>query len=161
MATDIGIGSPFPPVRGHTLEGKEVKIPASSFGRVTLVVLVFARAAQGQVDSWIHPFERELCHERGFMYYEVPMIASTWGRMFSGVIDAGMRAGTDPAVHPHVVTYYGDYGMYASILALEDPSMCYPFLLDKRGIVRWRSEGQAGHGPLEELISLARMLQAE
>ena len=159
MDNPRGIGSLFPTVRGHDLEQHEIVIPADAHGHVTLVVLVSARQAQAQVDSWIAPFEQELCPERGYMYYEVPMISGAWGRMFSGIIDAGMRAGIAPEKHRHVVTYYGDYGAYAEILGMDDPSVCYPFLLDAEGIVRWMSKGFATQETLGELLSMARGLQ--
>ena len=161
MDSKAGIGSLFPTIHGHDLARADIVLPAHARGHVTLVVLVSARKAQAQVDSWIAPFEQELCPARGYMYYEVPMISGAWGRMFSGYIDAGMRAGIPHEKHQHVVTYYGDYGEYASQLSMDDPSLCYPFLLDADGVVRWRSQGYATQEALSELLTLAKSLQSE
>lgn len=159
MDSSEGVGSPLPSVHGHDLERAEVSLPSHAHGKVALVVFAFARAAQAQIATWITPFERELCPIKGFTYYEVPMISGMWGRMFSGMIDAGMRAGIPPEQHRHVVTYYGDFSTYASLLAMDDPSLCYPFLLDTEGIVRWRSQGFATPDGLADMLRLAKTLQ--
>ncbi len=161
MDPKAGIGSLFPTIHGHDLQRSGVVLPTHAKGHVALVVIVSARRAQAQVNSWIAPFEQELCPAGGYMYYEVPMISGAWGRMFPGFTGAGMRGGIPYEQNRHVVTYYGEYKEYASLLAMDDPSLCYPFLLDADGVVRWRSEGYATEEALAVLLSLAKSLQAE
>ncbi|RZN46788.1 hypothetical protein EF808_05085 [archaeon] len=156
--TEDVVGERFPQIRGHALDQRDVTLPDDAQGMVALIVLAFERQAQSMVDSWIGPFERHLCGAGRYTYFEVPMIAGLWGRMFSRFIDDGMRAGVPEKRHHNVVTYYGNFEVYSSLLALEDRGICYAFLLDKSGFIRWRGNGYSSPEEVEELVTMARML---
>jgi hypothetical protein len=152
------IGERFPQIRGHSLDQRDVMLPDDAKGMVTLIILAFERQAQTMVDSWVGPFERHLCGSGQYTYFEVPMIAGVWGRMFSRFIDDGMRAGVPRDRHRNVVTYYGNFDMYSSLLSLEDHGSCYVFLLDKSGFIRWRGKGYSTPETIEELVTTAHSL---
>ncbi|MBN1785962.1 MAG: hypothetical protein JW825_03080 [Candidatus Methanofastidiosa archaeon] len=157
----MNIGEKMLEIIGHDLEMKEVKLPDSASGHVTLVVLVSRQGAQSMVDSWITPFEKELCERMGYMYYEVPLISGMWGKFFSGVIDGGMRAGIPSEKHRNIVTFYGDYGKIYKKLNISDKGVAHPMLLDKEGIIRWRDSGFSTDKKIREMIEAARGLNME
>lgn len=143
-------GSIFPELGGRALSGREIVFPGSVAGLVTLLALAFRRQAQAQVDSWVEPFVRTFGQREGCAFFEVPMLAGSW-KLLAGWIDGGMRGGIPAGRHDHVVTYYGELGGYTRALRMADRSLCYCFLLDRKGVIRWTGKGFADEGLLNAM----------
>ena len=94
------------------------------------------------LESWVQPFEREFGKDSRFAFYEIPMLNSAWV-VRSWMIDSGMRSGIPVEKHGRVATYYGDYSGYQEALGMVDTNLAYVFLLDKKGIVRWKEQWYA------------------
>jgi hypothetical protein len=89
------------------------------------------------------------------------MLAGRW-KLIAGYIDGGMRGGIPAERHDHVVTYYGRLDGYTGTLQMGDKSLCYCFLIDRDGVIRWASKGQADdqsldrmHRAVETLLSVS------
>lgn len=152
------IGTSFPKIKAVSLAHAEVTLPDAAKGRVTLIAIAFQRQAQRMLDSWLLPFEEAFGNEAGFTVYEVPMIKGFVFKLMARTIDAGMRAGIPKQKHGHVVTYYGNAANYRRILAIEDKSLGYVFLLDNDGIIRWCGHGFAEPEEITRLIAIAKSL---
>jgi hypothetical protein len=126
-------------------------------GKVTLICIAFVRGAQNMIDSWIQPFEQEFGKDSRFAVYEIPMINEAW-KVVSWVIDSGMRGGIPVEKHNNVVTFYGDYSGYRKTLRMEDTNLAYVFLLDQKGIIRWKGQGYTRPETERELIETAKAL---
>jgi len=61
--------------------------------------------------------------------------------------------------HDNVVTFYGDYSGYQEALGMEDTNLAYVFLLDRKGIVRWKGQGYASSEAEKELLKAAMTLK--
>lgn len=109
------------------------------------------------IDSWIQPFEQKFGKDSRFLVYEIPMINEAW-KVISWVIDSGMRGGIPVEKHDNVVTFYGDYSSYQKALGIEDTNLAYVFLLDQKGIIRWKGHGYASLETEKELIEAAKAL---
>lgn len=151
------IGQPFPEITSKSLAGDIVSLPKIAEGKVTLICIAFVRSAQSMLESWVQPFEREFGKDSRFAFYEVPMINSAW-KVLSWMVDSGMRSGIPVEKHGNVVTFYGDYTGYQEALGMVDTNLAYVFVLDKKGIVRWRGQGYANHETEEELIETLKTL---
>lgn len=150
------IGVKFPNVTADSLAGTKESIPETCRGKVTLVAVAFLRESQSQLDSWLNPFYEQFGKREGFMFYEIPMIASGY-KFMKFVIDGGMRGGIPPFKHKHVVTMYGDVEKYLTALHL-DPRYGYAFLLDREGAIRFQAQGYATEQSLKELFDKAEAL---
>jgi hypothetical protein len=151
------IGQPFPEITSKSLAGSVVSLPKTAEGKVTLICIAFVRRAQSMIDSWVQPFEREFGKDTNFTIYEIPMMNTSW-IVRSWIIDTGMRSGIPVEKHDNVVTFYGDYSSYQESLGMEDTNFAYIFLLDKKGIVRWRGQGYSNTETEKELIETAKTL---
>jgi hypothetical protein len=154
------LGTAFPALAADSLAGDRVTLPDPGKGAVTLVVMSFKRDAQSQNDSWLGPFENEFGKKPGCFFYEVPMIRRRFVFM-APLIDGGMRAAIPGEKHKHVVTFYGDVEPYKQALNIEDVSLGYAFLLDRRGIIRWQGRGFAKPDDVKTLLETARRLALE
>ncbi len=124
---------------------------------MTLICIAFIRSAQSMIDSWVQPFEKEFGKDSRFIVYEIPMINAAW-KVFSWIIDSGMRGGIPIEKHDNVVTFYGNYSGYQKTLVMENTNSAYVFLLDGKGIIRWRGDGYSKPEVERELFEAAKVL---
>jgi hypothetical protein len=150
----------FPFLQAHSLARTPVQLPDDARGQVTLIIIAFQRQAQGMVDSWLVPYTKKFEDSPGFTFYEIPMIKGKWWRLFSSSIDGGMRMGIPEKKHAHVITYYGDINPYLFALDIQDLSLAYAFLLDKRGFIIWRDKGFATAEKIKYMLNLAAQISS-
>jgi hypothetical protein len=151
----------FPTVTGTTLAGNRRTIPDDLGGQIVLVVIAFDRRAQAMIDSWLDPLSRRMPPERELAVIEVPMIDSPFWRTLGRMIDAGMRSGIPPDRHDYVMTYYGNADAFRRILAMDDRTLAYLYLLDREGRIRWEARGSATAAGLEALVRAIEELRKE
>ncbi|WP_269851480.1 hypothetical protein [Methanosarcina horonobensis] len=152
------IGQPFPEIKSKSLSGRVLTLPEEVKGKVVLVCIAFMRSTQSMINSWVQPFEQEFGKDGRFAVYEVPMINAGW-KIFSGMIDSGMRGGIPAEKHGRVVTFYGDYSGYQKTLGMENTNLAYIFLLDQEGIIRWKGQGHSSPETEKELLKAAMTLK--
>lgn len=149
--TDKTIGMPFPELKAETLSGIDLKYPDDVKGKITLILMAFKRETQRKIDSWLAPFSKAFESDTSIQFFEIPMLATGW-KLMSPIIDGGMRSGIPRHKHGNVTTFYGNINTYCERLSIEDRSDAYVFLLDKDGVIQWRSSGFATQDKLKELF---------
>jgi len=157
----LRVGDPFPELKGQTLTGRTAVLPQASSGQVALVAIGFTYKSRFPVEAWATWYRTTIDPRTGVTFFEVPMMGSlaTLGRWF---IDRGMRKGTPPELHDHVITVYGGTGDWKQRLSysLAHEDDAYLVVVDREGVVRWLHHGgfdTAWSGELKALLaSLAR-----
>lgn len=150
------IGSKFPELKVKSLAGTWVTLPKAGAGKVRLIGIAFERKAQSMLDSWFVPFEKEFGKNPRYQAYEIPMIGPNWN-FLSLIIDSGMRDGIPAEKHAYVLPVYEDYSKYQKELDLKAKELAYLFLLDKKGLIRWKGKGYPTAETLQEMILTARI----
>jgi len=148
----------FPELKAETLSGIDMKYPDDVKGKVTLILMAFKRETQRKIDSWLEPFSKAFENDTSVQFFEIPMLARQWILM-SPIIDGGMRSGIPKQKHGIVTTFYGDVNKYCELLSIKDKSDGYFFLLDKNGVIQWRSNGFATEEQLKELFDKIQSLK--
>lgn len=143
----------FPKTKAETLSGKELVLPDDVDGDVAFIGIAFVREAQSMLDSWTRVFE-EMCS--GDDVYELPIIESSFWKIFSGFIDGGMRSGIPKEKHDNVATHYGDASEIRGILGMDDKKCGYVFLIDEEGRILFKGKGYADEEGEEELLKKLR-----
>ncbi len=139
----------FPRIKVETLSGNELLLPEDTQGKMVLIGVAFVREAQGMLDSWMDYFHH-LCSENEV--YELPIIESSFWKIFSGFIDGGMRSGIPKEKHDFVGTHYGDASDFVEALGIKDRKHGYVFLVDEEGYIRFRGEGYMDDDGKRELL---------
>lgn len=139
----------FPKIEVETLSGKELVLPDDAEGETVLIGVAFVREAQAMLDSWMQYFE-ELC--QGQEFYELPIIESSFWKIFSGFVDGGMKSGIPEEKHDFVGTYYGKASQFKEELGIEDTDLGYVYLLDEEGYIKFRGKGFADEKGKEEML---------
>jgi hypothetical protein len=140
-------------VTGSNLHRKRIHLPQGFLGERNLVFVAFQQWQQSQVDAWI-PFAQQLeANHPDTRYYELPTIRplNILARTF---INEGMRAGIpDPLARERTITLYVDKESFRRALELPDEDDILVLLLDREGIILWRTDGTFTPDKGEDLVA--------
>ena len=125
-------GKSFPSVTGQSLEEDTVNIPGDFNKEFTLLLIGYKQNSQFDIDRWLIGLDMT---ETQVDAYEIPTIQGLFPRMFSTVIDNGMRKGIPKELWKGVITVYEDGEKVQAFTGNEDPNNTRVILLDKKGIV--------------------------
>ena len=160
-AYELVSGERLPALRGEYLTGREAVLPQAAEGRVALLLLGFTYEARFPVEAWAEKFREQFQSDPRVTFYEVPMIGGL-ARLAKWFIDNGMRRGTPPADHEHVITVYRDTDTWKQRVRLGDPTAAYLILLDRKGTVAWSYSGRFEDRAYQALSTkVSELLSAE
>lgn len=125
-------GETFPTVRGTSLAGDPVILPAAGAGAPLLLLVGYDQDAQFDLDRWLFGLDQAGWRQPTF---EVPTLPGLLPRFFAGFIDGGMRRGIPSEDWASVVTVYGDGKAIAKFTGNADGLTGRVLLLDGTGKV--------------------------
>ena len=141
----------FPIVAGRDIDGNDFVVPTDFAGELNLVLMAFAQEHQYDVNTWL-PHARELEKSlQEFRVYEVPTLwEMNWlqRRQLDFWMSAGIR---DPLARATTITLYTNLEAMQSALEIPDFDVIQVLLLDRDGLVVWRSEGSFTSAKFEGL----------
>jgi|TARA_B110000116_G_C16660566_1_gene501525 hypothetical protein len=125
-------GKKFPSISGQTLEKNSMNMPADFEEDFTLLLIGYKQNSQFDIDRWLIALDMT---KTKISAYELPTIQGLFPRMFSTVIDNGMRAGIPKQLWKGVVTVYEDGDKVQAFTGNENPNNARVVLLDKNGLI--------------------------
>ncbi|MDG1750540.1 MAG: hypothetical protein P8I03_02585 [Thalassotalea sp.] len=125
-------GQQFPDVVGQSLEKEEVSIPNDFQDEFTLLLVGYKQDSQFDIDRWLIGLDMT---ETKVGVYEIPTIQGMFPRMFSTVIDNGMRKGIPKALWRNVITVYKQGELIQSFTGNEKPNNARVILINKKGTI--------------------------
>lgn len=125
-------GLVFPVVTGQSLEKNTVAIPTDFKDEMTLLLIGYKQNSQFDIDRWLIALDMT---ETKVSAYEIPTIQGLFPKMFSTMIDNGMRAGIPKALWKGVITVYSDGDKVQAFTGNENASNARVVLLNKQGKV--------------------------
>lgn len=132
-------GKVFPSIRGSSLDGKLVEIPAAFAGRPALLFIGYEQMSQFDIDRWLLGLRQSGIEVPA---YELPAIPGLVPGIFAGKIDAGMRSGIPAEDWASVITVYGDASKVAEFVGNENGLPARVVLLDAAGkVVYFHDDG--------------------
>ena len=143
----------FPVVAGRDIDGNDFVVPTDFTGELNLVLMAFTQAHQNDVNTWL-PHARELESSRqDFRVYEVPTLwEMNWFQRKQ--LDFWMSTGIrDPLARATTITLYTDLQAMQSALAIPDLDTIQVLLVDRDGLVVWRSEGTYSKAKFDDLAA--------
>lgn len=145
------LGQQFPSVSGQSLEENTVNIPGDFNEEFTLLLIGYKQNSQFDIDRWLIGLDMT---ETQVSAYEIPTIKGLFPKMFSTMIDNGMRAGIPKSLWKGVVTVYDDGATVQEFTGNENPNNTRVVLLDKEGVVRYFYDEGFSVAALNELRAL-------
>ena len=91
---------------------------------------------------------------KNFKFYEIPVLSSGI-KWLSSFIDGGMRSGIpDKNIREHTITAYISKDDFLKNLSITNENDIHVYLLDEKGVIVWKSEGNFNDKNKEELEKL-------
>ncbi len=141
-ATPTATPTAFPALVTKDLNGVTQRLPHGLPGEVKLFLIAYQREQQQDIDPWLTLGLRLERVHPGFRVYELPTLSAKWGAAAS-YIDGGMRRGIrEVEARARTLTLYLDKDAFNQALALPTEQQVYALLVDARGHVVWRRDGQ-------------------
>ncbi|MGX9463409.1 hypothetical protein ACWXWU_19585 [Shewanella sp. A14] len=125
-------GQVFPSVSGQTLEKEFMTLPDDLKGEMALLLIGYKQDSQFDIDRWLIGLDMT---QTQVAVYEVPTIQGLFPRMFSTMINNGMRAGIPKPLWKGVVTVYQDGEQVQAFTGNENPNNTRVVLLNGQGKV--------------------------
>ncbi|MBB1437960.1 hypothetical protein H5202_04545 [Shewanella sp. SG41-4] len=125
-------GQAFPSVVGQTLEEESMALPEDLHGKMSLLLIGYKQDSQFDIDRWLIGLDMT---QTQVAVYEVPTIQGLFPRMFSPLINNGMRAGIPKPLWKGVVTIYKDGDQVQAFTGNENPNNTRVVLLNEQGTV--------------------------
>ena len=126
------IGHLFPSIKGENLEKEMVNIPEVFKGKNTLLLIGYKQNSQFDIDRWLIGIDMTKTQVN---VYELPTIQGLFPRMFSTVINNGMRAGIPKSLWKGVITVYQDGELVQKFTGNKNPNNARVILLNKSGVI--------------------------
>ena len=151
------LNTSFPKVDAKTLLNNVVQFPTITKGKIAIICIGFNDVGRPKTNTWVKEIPSKYA-DTSVVFYEMPMIKNA-PKILRGVIEKGMRKGTDVALHDHVANYYGDMKTYQKQLLMPDENSCYTFVLDKNGVIQYSVEGAASAEVMEKIEKIVNQLK--
>lgn len=143
-------GKVFPDVTGQSLEKEEVNIPKDFNGKFTLLLVGYKQNSQFDIDRWLIGLDMT---KTRVDVYEIPTIQGLLPRMFSTMINNGMRKGIPKELWKGVVTVYSDGDQIQAFTGNEKPNNSRVILLNAEGKILYFYDRGFSVAALNELRS--------
>ncbi|WP_286264593.1 hypothetical protein [Thalassotalea atypica] len=125
-------GKTFISVSGQNLEQETINIPAFFKSDFTLLLVGYKQNSQFDIDRWLIALDMT---ETKIDVFEIPTIQGLFPKMFSTMIDNGMRKGIPKALWKGVITVYEDGERVQEFTGNENPNNARVVLLDENGLI--------------------------
>ena len=129
---EVKLDTPIISFEGENLEGKTIDVPKYFAGNKTLLLLGYKQDSQFDIDRWLIGLDMT---KTLVPVYEIPTIQGMAPRMFSTVINNGMRRGIPKELWKGVITVYTDGDKVQRYTGNKNPNNARVILLDENGLV--------------------------
>ena len=133
----------FPRVKGRSLAGNDVVLPAELPAERTLTVIAFQQWQQRNVDLWISYAETagipgsplDMSPDDDTCVVELPVLSTRW-KVGRGFIDGGMASSIKvPRILARTITIYTDVRAFQRLLGIPDSSVVQACVVTRAGEV--------------------------
>mgnify|MGYP000044153456 CR=1 FL=1 len=123
-------GMVVPTMTGETLTQKTVTLPSVFDSPLSLLLVGYKQDSQFDIDRWLIALDMT---ETNITAYEIPAIQGMFPRMFSTLINNGMRAGIPKELWGGVITLYADGDQLQQFTGNEQPNNARVLLINNQG----------------------------
>lgn len=160
LFSNAQVGKPFPKMNAHKLDEKGIVLPDETKGKYTLLGLAYSKEAEKDLVTWYQPvYETFIFKDKGGAFevesYDIHLYFIP---MFTGINQAAhskvskeMKEGVDKTLWPYILLYKGELKLYKDQLAMDDKNIPYFYILDKHGVVVYKTSGKYSNEKMTEI----------
>ena len=145
------VGKQFPTVSGESLEKNQVVLPRDFNNEQTLLLIGYKQDSQFDIDRWLIGLDMT---DTVLPTYELPTIQGMAPRMFSTLIDNGMRKGIPKEMWGGVITIYKDGDAVQQFTGNENPNNTRVVLINRAGEILYFYDRGFSVAALNELKAI-------
>ena len=154
-ADRLAPGDPLPALRGESLSGQQVELPAAKTGSPRVLVFSFAKAAGTDSRQWTERLAKDFGPDSPVALFRIMELESA-PKLFRGMAVSGMKGGIPKAQWDASIVLYRDEALWKSRLGVTHDKHAYVVVLDGDGRIRWMSTdafSEAGYAELKKELS--------
>lgn len=151
-------GRDLMPFSGTALSGQAWRFPDDLSGQPALLLVGYEQRTQFDIDRWLIGLDMT---QTRVNIFEVPAIQGVFPRLFSSVIDRGMRSGIPEELWKVVVTVYEDGEALQKFTGNERGLNARVMLVDGQGKVRFFHDRGFSVAALNKLRQVLDQLPAK
>lgn len=146
-------GKPFPELKGHTLDKKEVSLPSAGKGKFTVIGIASSMRAQNDLQSWFQPMYTSFAENPMYQYVKMYIIPMTKGFIMAGPekIEKQIKSNTDTSLYKYILVYAGEVKPMKKELGMDEDDKPYIIIIDPRGEIVYKTSGKYSEQKLEEI----------
>jgi uncharacterized protein YcfL len=145
------VGQQFIRVSGESLSQENIVIPDDFKSANTLLLIGYKQDSQFDIDRWLIGLDMSGVT---IPTYELPTIAGLAPRMFSPLIDSGMRKGIPKELWGGVITIYKQGDAVQQFTGNENPNNARVVLINDQGKILYFYDRGFSVSALNDLTSL-------
>ena len=146
-------GKTFPSITGQTLEQNNINIPDDFTDPFSLLLVGYKQDSQFDIDRWLIGLDMT---ETDLPTYEIPTIQGLFPRMFSTMINNGMRRGIPKSLWKGVITVYKDGEQVQAFTGNQQANNARVILLNEKGRIVYFYDDGFSVSALNELRALLK-----
>ena len=148
----FSIGQPFPTMKGHTLENKEMTLPLDVMHKFTVVAIASTMRAQEDLDTWLQPMYSSFA-ENPMYPVNLFVIPMANGFILAGPdkVEKQIKASMDKDFYKYVLVYSGEVAPIRKALGMDEKDKPYLYVIDPRGNITYKTSGKYTEAKMEEI----------
>lgn len=155
-----GSSMPFPSVEASGVDSNPVDLLDFFPGKAaTLVCVAFRNNTENMIRSWSLPFREHFDTDRAevieLSFVESPVLRMKWAR---GLVVRMLGSAAPTALESRVLVSFADSRSVCKQLGMSSKLSAYAFLVDRRGLVRWKGCGLATEEEQSHLVKCAERM---
>lgn len=160
---NLSLGEVFPELKGKSLAGTEVSIPANTMGKPTILGLAFSPKAEQDLQGWMQPLYDSFLAKHGGVFeagnfdghiYLAALLSGAASLAGKGLEEKAAK-GTDAELRPHVLLSKQDAAPILKAVNASDKTKPYFIVLDSKGVVKSIVSGAYTEAKMDELTEKA------
>jgi ATP10 protein len=129
-------GAALPAIKGETLAGEKVELPAAFAGANRILVFSFSKAASSDSRLWTEHLAKDLGPDSPVVVVRVIMLESA-PRLVRGMAVSGIKSGIPKPLWGKTILSYTDEKSWKDRLAVSNDKHSYIIVINGEGQVRW------------------------
>ena len=146
----------LPKTASESLAGRQITLPDSLKGLVSVVIVGFSKSSQTQVKEWETRAQKQFGDK--FDVYQVAVLEDA-PRFVRGMITHAMKGSIPAARQDHFLVVVKGEAELKKAAAFSAADEAYVLLLDSGGEIRWRTHGAVSEEALKELSEQVQRLK--
>ena len=148
----------IPAFHGRSFAGDEVTFPHDLDRRIGILIVGFSKKSGENAKIWGAAIAHQFETDSQVVYYEMPVLEGV-PSLIRGLVLRSMRHGMSAAEQSHFAPVLQDEDKWKEAVHFNSPDDAYVLVLNRVGVVKWRTQGAMTASSRDSLASAVGALR--